>query len=52
MPTVTEIKSGGSMNFGRILEANDGSIGLDLEVGCIVMMERSLQTLKVKRENN
>jgi ligand-binding sensor domain-containing protein len=26
MPTVTEIKSGGIMDFMRILEANDGSI--------------------------
>ena len=26
--------------------------GLDLEVGCIVMMERPLQTLKVKRVSN
>ena len=49
MPTVTEIKSGGIMDFLGILEANDGSIWFGSAVECIVMMERPSRTLKVKR---
>ncbi len=52
MPTVTEIKSGRPMDFLGYWKLTMEVFGLDLEVGCIVMMERPSRILKVKRIRN
>jgi len=52
MPTVTEIKSGGRMEFWGYWKLTMVVFGLELQgprVECIVMMERPSRTLKVKR---
>ncbi len=53
MPTVTRNKVRRNHGFfGDIGSVRMEVFGLDPEVGCIVMMERPLRTLEVKRIRN